>query len=200
MNRNLLFVDKQNGFLCYKTTAEDIEEAHRRYDILFHDGNILNDHTAYDKTEGKLAGALGEIVFERIYPESIQSEDWAYDYTLKGSKIDVKCKCRGVPPFINHDASMFSYQADNSEGKVDYYIFMSTTKTFERVWVCGFISRERLLAHEKLREFKAGETDGSNGMQFIKDTLCIKHRYLQQIGGLNGTQNNMADGRNDSVC
>jgi hypothetical protein len=171
-----------NGFLVYETTPYDIELAEEEFNKRFQNNLSLNQKTVYNRRESRIAGILGEIVFQKMFPDAKKSppKDITYDFILKGKKIDVKCKYRKVPPKSNFEASFFSYQgADYFD--VDLYVFMSTMGNLEKVWVCGYVSKNSFLNNPLKKLWIAGEVDSRNGMKFIKDTLCLPYSELRRF-------------------
>ena len=176
-----IFIDKKNGFPYYTTSLQDIEDTQTAFDKLFTHGNMLNGNSVYDKRDSKFAGVLGEIVFKKLYPEYTKElDDLSFDFGFNGSKIDVKCKLRNVPPRKDYEASFFVYQS-TSKFNADTYYFMSTTPKFELVWLCGFISKEDMLQHPNKELWLAGDVDTKNNMKFRKDTVCLKYMYLNKV-------------------
>jgi hypothetical protein len=176
---NLIY-DRAVNMPCYLTTKEDMAQAEEEFQQRFIHGNILNKSTVYDRKESRLAGILGEIVFRKIYNISTIPEDLTIDYELGNLKIDVKCKLRKVRPKLDFEASFFAYQSTENY-KSNMYYFMSTIMPMEKVWLCGFDTKENIMNHPKKVLWKAGQIDTSNRMEFKKDTICIPYKYLQQV-------------------
>lgn len=154
-------------------------EMERRFDSLHHSSNALNGRTVHRNRFSRMAGLLGEVIFEQLYPNAKLAKDISFDYLYKGRKIDVKCKLRNHPPRITDDASIFEYQLANCTA--DVYYFMSTTMDFERVWLCGWIRKLDLIQHPKRRVWKKGEMDKKNGKVFGADTLNLSYKFMNRI-------------------
>lgn len=140
----------------------------------------LNSYTVHENEQSRKAGIIGELVFAEIYSTAKWSTDKRYDFLYKGNRVDVKCKLRNVPPDIyTHEASIFNYQSSNN--RVDLYYFMSTIPSFEKVWLCGYITKKQLLAHPLLEHWKRNSIDNSNGKRFAADTLSIGYEHLYPV-------------------
>lgn len=140
----------------------------------------LNRYTVHENESSRKAGILGELVFAELYAAAKWSTDKRYDFLYKGNRIDVKCKLRNVPPDIyTHEASIFDYQSSNN--RIDVYYFMSTIPTFETVWLCGYITKKELLAHQFLEHWRRNAVDYSNNKIFKADTLSITYKYLNKV-------------------
>lgn len=175
-----LTFDNQNSMYCYIVDDEERALAEEEYQREFSETNLMNSKTVYNRKESRIAGILGEIVFKALYPEAIKvTKDITYDFDYKGRKVDVKCKIRKVPPSYEFEASFFLYQT-SGKFNANMYYFMSTTREYKKVWICGFGSKDHILNHEKMELWKAGTVDGNNGMSFKKDTICLKYKYLNQ--------------------
>jgi len=58
----------RNGFLAYKTNQDQIFEAKRIFTERFSSSLSLNSKTVYDRMESRLAGIVGEIVYQELFP------------------------------------------------------------------------------------------------------------------------------------
>ena len=177
---NVLSIDPYNKMPRYKTVPRDLEDAELEFRKRFPDSNLVNTKTVYDRKHSRIAGILGEIVFKKIYPKAVQSNDLTYDFDLQGNKTDVKCKYRTVVPRLEYEASFFLYQA-GEKFNADLYYFMSTVPSFEYVWLCGYASKKEILEHPHTEIWKQGEIDENNGMTFREDTICLKYKYLNPV-------------------
>jgi len=175
----IMFIRYENGMYVIDTELDMLWEMKRRYKELYHFNPVLNNMTQNNKKDSRLAGLLGEVIFERLYPTAKVSSDRRYDYTYMGWRIDVKCKLRNVPAHLGLEASIYEYQLHKSS--VDIYYFMSTTPDFNRVWLCGWIGMLEMVNHPKTRHWKKGELDRHNNKRFTADTLNLKYSELRRI-------------------
>jgi len=168
------------GMIMVKTDSMLLSDMERVYQKLYPVRPALNWHTVYENEYSRKAGILGELVFAELYTGATKSKDLRYDFLYKGNRVDVKCKYRHVPPDrYNHEASIFEYQSSNK--LVDIYYFMSTITGFDRVWLCGYITKKQLLAHPLLEHWKKNAIDNSNGKRFGADSLSICYEYLNPV-------------------
>ena len=176
---NIVF-DKHYDFPYYRTGKEDIELLNSIYEKNFAETNKLNNATVYVRRESREVGILGEIVFKKMYPKASVPRDLSYDFDLPGLRVDVKCKFRAVAPKKDYMASFFEYQG-SFKFNADVYYFMSATAKYDKVWLCGYISKDDILNHPHKEIWKKGETDKANGMTFRKNTICIPYMYLSLL-------------------
>jgi len=179
MIKNLIY-DYEVKMPCYLTTKEELKQAEEEFQRRFKYSNILNNNTVYDRKESRLAGILGEIIFGKLYDIPMVSKDLTFDFEYYGLKIDVKCKLRKVKPKLDYEASFFTYQSTQYFNANVYY-FMSTIMPMEQVWLCGFISKEKIMNHPEKVLWKAGQIDTRNGMEFKEDTICLPYKYLNML-------------------
>ena len=176
-------IDPSNGFLVYKTTGQDMDSALEIYRRSFEKSNLLNSKTVYDRKGSRIAGILGEIVFQK-YMGSFGNKslyDLSYDFLVCGKKVDVKCKYRTVVPRPTFEASLFAYQVERHFYGVDYYVFLSTLPDFKTFWFCGMVSRSDWLSNTKGKIWKAGDVDPSNNKRFDADTWSIFYKDLNPV-------------------
>jgi hypothetical protein len=175
-------VDSRNNFLMYNTSSQDIQEMYTEYDSVFKTSNIVNGNTVYDKKESRLAGILGEIVFQHYLGNTaVRCSNLPYDYLYQNKKIDVKCKFRTVIPRPTFEASFFFYQSSNYFKDVDYYVFLSTITGYKTVWFCAWSDKNNWIHNPKGKLWKAGETDKTNGKVFHRDTWSVYYKDLPQL-------------------
>ena len=168
------------GMIVVRTDSVLLSDMERIYRNLYPIKPVLNWHTVHENEYSRKAGILGELVFAELYNGSKKSSDLRFDFWYKGNRVDVKCKYRNVPPDrYNHAASIFEYQSGNN--LVDLYFFMSTITGFDRVWLCGYITKKQLLAHPLLEHWKKNAIDNSNGKRFGANTLSIGYQYLNPV-------------------
>lgn len=126
--------------------------------------------------ESKLAGTLGEIIFQRLYPqaERISKEDREADFILEEARIDVKCKKRNFKPLPHYEVSILDYQKDFD---VDFYYFFSYDAKEGILYQLGYISKDDFF---KIARFmKKGDIDPSNNYEVKKDCWNIKINQLK---------------------
>lgn len=180
MEKELLVFDTDAQMPVYTVTGEDMKRVDEIYRLEFPDNNLINSKTVYNRKRSRIAGILGEIIFQKLFPDALKSKDITYDFDWDNKKVDVKCKYRTVTPSLEYEASFFLYQT-KEKFKADWYIFMSTIPSFKSVWICGFITKKDILGHPNMEIWRHGEIDKNNGMRFIEDTVCLKYKYLDNF-------------------
>lgn len=170
----------KNGFWVYKTNQDQIFEAKGIFAERFSSSLSLNGRTVYDRMESRLAGIVGEIVYQALFPtaQKTPNRDIPYDFYYNGEKVDVKCKYRKVDPKNNFEASLFAYQLSGKFQTVDKYVFMSTKDDFSTVWICGYISKKSFM--DKAILWKKGQTDPTNNKTFHEDTFSLFYSQLNK--------------------
>lgn len=186
------FFDISNEFLCYKTSQDDMDKVDFFLKKDFSESNLLNGRTVYNRQGSRMAGILGEIVFDK-YMECVGLKSkfvgrcgLPYDFIVinrsgKELRIDVKCKLRKVPPKKCFEASFFAYQSGEHFKDVNFYVFMSTIPSFEKVWLCALSAKKNCVCNPHGKLWKAGDVDPSNGMTFREDTWCVGYQYMTQF-------------------
>lgn len=170
----------KNGFLIYKTSRDQIFEAKEIFSKRFSSSLSLNSKTVYDRMESRLAGIVGEIVYQALFPNAKKTpdRDIPYDFYHDGKKVDVKCKYRTVDPKPSFEASFFAYQMSGKFQNVDKYVFMTTRDDFSIVWICGYISKSEFMNKSVL--WRKGQTDPTNNKTFHEDTLSLYYFQLNK--------------------
>ena len=85
---------RAKGMLVFTPTGDDIKEAFERSEEL---GVLPNSFT---RGMGRMTGFIGEIAFERLYPQAdyVGDTSFTHDYVLGKKTIDVKSKsCTSIP-------------------------------------------------------------------------------------------------------
>lgn len=174
-----LSVDKY-GFIIYHTTKDEIFYAKDIFAKRFSSSLSLNSRTVYDRMESRLAGIVGEMVYQNLFPKAKKTpdRDIPFDFHHNELKVDVKCKYRKVDPRDDFEASFFEYQMLRSLQNVDRYVFMSTKDDFSKVWLCGYIDKSDFMNRAKI--WKKGQTDPTNGKVFHENTLSVFYSQLNK--------------------
>lgn len=174
-----LLIDKY-GFIVYHTSKEQIFYAKDIFAKRFSSSFSLNSKTVYDRMESRLAGIVGEMVYQSLFPKAQKTpdRDIPFDFLHDGLKVDVKCKYRKVDPRDDFEASFFEYQMKRSLENVNRYVFMSTKDDFSKVWICGYIDKSDFMSRAKL--WKKGQTDPTNRKVFHENTLSVFYSQLNK--------------------
>jgi len=174
-----LSIDKY-GFIIYHTTKHEIFYAKDIFAKRFSSSLALNSKTIYDRMESRLAGIVGEMVYQSLFPNAQKTpdRDIPFDFLHDRLKVDVKCKYRKVDPRDDFEASFFEYQMRRSLENVNRYVFMSTKDDFSKVWICGYIDKSDFMSRARL--WKKGQTDPTNGKVFHENTLSVFYSQLNK--------------------
>lgn len=169
-----------NGFIVYEPDQYLLSSAKAVFENRFNSSCALNSRTVYERMESRLAGIVGESVYQALFPLAKKSpdKDVPFDFYHDGLKIDVKCKFRTVAPKKNFEASFFAYQMGHRFQNVDRYVFMSTMEDFSKVWICGYIDKKDFMSRAVL--WKRGQVDPSNGKVFHEDTYSVFYSQLNK--------------------
>ena len=175
----MVYIDN-NKFVVYEPSQKLLTFAKSIFNNRFNSSRVLNARTVYERIESRLAGIVGECVYQELFPMAKKSpdRDVPFDFYQDGKKIDVKCKYRTVPPKKNFEASFFAYQIGQHFQEVDRYVFMSTMGDFSKVWICGYIEKKDFL--DRAVVWKRGQVDPSNGKVFHEDTYSVFYNQLNQ--------------------
>ena len=142
---------RTKGMLIFTPNSNDIKEAFERSEDL---GVLPNSFT---RGAGRMTGYLGEVSFEKLYPEALYVGDkiYTHDYELGKRKIDVKAKSCAGKPQPHYTASV-----NCAEGKklpANAYYFVRVRKDFTRAWMLGWATGHKI---QKSGEYKKrGEPD-----------------------------------------
>jgi hypothetical protein len=119
-------------------TLNQIKEAEKLYNFGSLNGSIT-------KGDGNIFGALGEVAVYYYF------KDWGvvdftstydYDTIINGHKIDVKTKRCNYKPKDNYLCSISNF---NTRQKCDYYFFCRVMTDYSKVFMLGYISKERFI-------------------------------------------------------
>jgi len=152
-------------FILYKPTPEDVAEAYRRSEKL---GRLT---TSFTKGRGNMTGFLGEVAFEKTYPQFdyVGGNSFTHDYELNGLTVDVKAKRCTSRPMLNYNASVV--ETKFSKFQADIYFFMRVHENLQKVWLCGWCPKKTII--HKNRFAKKGDVD-ADGFRFKADGYNIE--------------------------
>lgn len=132
--------------------------------------SIRNDGTKM------IVSNLAEICFSRQYPTAVRISDKDYnaDFTLKGYRIDVKCKERAVYCREDYDVSV---EARQMEYDVDWYMFYSYNSKANVMEFLGGMSKEEYKS--KARLYRKGDVLDGNNWKVSVDCYNLKISQLR---------------------
>lgn len=158
-----------------RITSEDLEEAKGLSEVFGCNNSysMFKDNEAKSK-EVNLTGMLGEVLFQKLFPNAIRSNNINYDFILNGHTIDVKSKIVNSVPQPDFVASVFKYSYEKQ--KNDYYVFMRIDKSLKVGYYLGMIGKKDFL--DKAVLFRKGEDTTNNRFIYQKDTYNV---FLNQL-------------------
>lgn len=117
-----------------------------------------------------MTGFLGEVAFEKTYPQFayVGDNSFTHDYVYKGLKVDVKAKRCTSRPMLDYNASVVETKFSNF--KADIYYFMRVHENLQKVWLCGWCPKKTII-HPR-RFAKKGDVD-ADGFRFKCDGYNI---------------------------
>jgi hypothetical protein len=147
----------------------------------------LEETPVYDYSHRKQSanevGLIGEVIVEDYLTSNnvklVHDNFTTHDYRLVNNKtIDVKTKDRTVVPQDFYECSVPLYNHEHQ--RPNFYIFVSLLrdrgsvdiKRFKEAYIVGAARQKDI--EEKGVEWKAGQTDPSNGTTFWTDCLNIQ--------------------------
>lgn len=151
-NRKLpLQFSRSKGMLVFTPTGDDIKDAFERSEEL---GVLPNSFT---RGMGRMTGFLGEIAFERLYPQAkyVGDTSFTHDYVLGKKTIDVKSKtCTSIPK-PNYTASVNCKKDKKLQAKI--YFFTRVSKDLSTAWLLGWSTARAIETKSNYK--KRGEYD-----------------------------------------
>lgn len=134
--------------------------------------------------EQQFYGLLAQIMVTDLLcmerPVNNGEHDNGVDFVLLGKKFDVKTETRNVR--FNHDVYVHNMQELQIHYDTDFYVFCSYNKSIDELEICGYISKEELIA--RANHFKKGEmrkrTDGTE-FEVVAGLYEIQNKYLTEF-------------------
>ena len=159
-------------FILYKPTPQDVAEAYRRSVAL---GIPPSSAT---RGRGRMTGFLGEIAFEKAFPDAIYVGDrsFTHDYEIEKLRVDIKSKICNSPPLNHYYATVMA--ADHKTPlKADVYFFTRVLSDLSKVWLCGWMKAKPI---QKPKFFYGkGESD-KTGFTFLNNGYQIPIRLTRR--------------------
>lgn len=127
--------------------------------------NRMLNQWSFHNGSGNMYGALGECAVKQYYGDAILfPEVWSPDFDMYWAnkwKIDVKSKgiSAGVTPqpFYNVSVSTNNGGGMGTNQKCDIYCFCHVSADYKKVWIDGFLTKDKFLKTAKF--FKKGSLD-----------------------------------------
>jgi hypothetical protein len=117
-----------------------------------------------------MTGFLGEVAFEKTYPQFayVGDNSFTHDYVYKGLKVDVKAKRCTSRPMLDYNASVV--ETKFSKFKADIYYFMRVHEDLQKVWLCGWCPKKSAISKKWFN--KKGDVD-KDGFRYKADGYNI---------------------------
>jgi len=166
---------RAKGMLVFTPTGDDIKEAFERSENL---GVLPNSFT---KGVGRMTGFIGELAFERLYPNATYEGDksFTHDYVLGNRTIDVKSKTCSGPPLPHYTASVNCSKGKKLQARA--YFFVRVRKDFMKAWLVGWATSQKI--QNKIHYKKKGELDNF-GFSYKTDGYHVPISELQRASSL----------------
>ena len=165
-----------------KVDSKLLEMAKNHYDYM---NRMLNQWSFHDGS-GNMIGALGECAVKQYYGDMITfPEMWSPDYDMLWDgkwKIDVKSKSVNVQPqpFFNVSVSANNGRAMGITQDCDIYCFCHVASDYSKVWIDGFLTKEKFLKTAKFFKRESLDTDHPKTNFYFKvDTYVTTIDKLQ---------------------
>lgn len=137
--------------------------------------------------EQQFCGILAQVIVTDMLwldrPINTGEQDGGIDFEIKGQKFDVKCEIRNVR--FSHDVFVHNVQQLQIGYETDFYVLCSYNKSMDELEICGYISKEELIA--RANYFKAGDIrkrlDGTT-FEVIAGLYEIQNKCLMPFYGL----------------
>lgn len=156
----------------YQISNEDLEQAKKWSSF---NGN---KYTYYDATKNKIIGALGEIYYQKEYPDSkrISQNDKEADFINNGKRIDIKTQIRKGNVNTNFDVKIIAHQKNFN---VDSYYFYWFDELGQIIYELGEISKQDFF--NNAIEIKDGQIFPGTNSIVKEGVFLLKIEKLKQI-------------------
>jgi len=150
-----------NQYSKLKITDELIKKATERFNKF-----LGNQYSKLD-FEKRLAGFIGEEIFQNEYPKAKRVNSYNYDFILANKKIEIKSTMINSP----HD-NLNIFIPDYYKQECDYYYTIAINKTYKKAWKIGYLDYKT--AGKKMTVIKKGDNIGS--VKAKTDSFLIKFK------------------------
>lgn len=134
------------GFVTVHITEEMRAEAEKRNQIFYEKYGNAGTHRT-DKSRQRMTGYLAEMAVKTVFPKLEFSSNPQYDFVHLGKTFDVKAQGCNSEPGINFVGTLYEEQRFRD---VNFYIFTRVKNDSSRVWIAGFITKDKFLQTAKL--------------------------------------------------
>ena len=144
---------------------------------------IPNTINTFMNFERHKVGFIGEEIFKKVFPMSIESSGknvYYYDYTLGKRKVEIKTKMCTTIPQQTYECSIYNYFKQSPE----YYFFVRVIKKdgeYPYGWLLGYISEKKF---NKINYYVPKGEMQPNGFVTRTDTWNIKISDLSSVDNI----------------
>jgi hypothetical protein len=121
----------------------------------------------------RIVGTLGEIAFNKTYPDAERRNESNYDFLLAGRRTEIKSHVCNTRPSASWEVA----PNKNSQWP-DYFVFCFVHSSFEYGWIAGYVSVTDF--HNKSVKVLAGDPRPNGGVYksdgyrfLVKDLMPI---------------------------
>lgn len=166
---------KGSSMLLFKPNADDVKEAYIRAEKLGVKDN------SFTKGAGRMVGFLGEVAFEKLYPEAkyVGGGSYTHDYELGKRTIDVKSKKCKTTPQPDFTASVNC--SKTKQLKASTYFFTRVHESLSEVWVLGWAPASAIQCGKNYK--RRGETD-AYGFKYKVNGYHVEISTLRRANSL----------------
>lgn len=134
------------GFVEVNVSPEMRSDAEKRNKSFYGKCGNAGTHRT-DKGRQRTTGYLAEMGVSVVFPRLEFSKDPKVDFVFNEITFDVKAQGCNSAPGLNFAGTLYEEQAGRD---VDFYIFTRVKNDFSKVWITGFISKEKFFERAKL--------------------------------------------------
>jgi hypothetical protein len=135
-----------SGFIEVDMSKEMIDAAEKRNQEFYSKYGNKGTHRQ-DKTRQRMTGYLAEMAVKHVFNKLEFSEDDSVDFVFNGVTFDVKAQGCNSAPELKFVGTLYEEQASRN---VDFYIFARVKNDSSKVWIAGFISKNKLFKTAQL--------------------------------------------------
>ena len=173
-----------NGIIQVTNNQELVDKAKK----IIANNFVVNPRSVL-KGQGNFQGAMGEVIFNYVFPDAEKVESYDYDFYWQSRKIEIKTKSANTLPTDNMDISIPVYSLEKQQ--CDSYVFVRILNDFTIAWILGGITKQAYIERSTL--YKKGFTD-YNGYTFLWDARILKIGNLRRLSEYYNPKGEQNDG------
>lgn len=158
--------------LLVHPTPQQIERAQALYPFDALKDSIMSG-------QSNLYGALGEIIFNDLYPEWQKVESYNHDFSrADGATVDIKTKRTTTVPQGNWNCSV---AATSEHQQPDYLFFLRVAESMKDAWVLGWLARDEFYDRARFGKKDDPDPDGQPGWVYRADCWNVRVDELRPV-------------------